>query len=729
MAQGTTEDYNRAFSLQDKYKDNVFHSNITPQWITKTDCFWYVDFGADGKTYMLVDAGKKTKTTLFDHLKLADRLSKVTKKTIDMQKLTLAELKVSASMDTLRFVNSGTKWIYLQKTDSLMNDGKQTLPKSEYWGKVDTERIGEPVISPDKKLSAFVKENNLYIKDLKTGIEKAISTDGTKDDYYSAYPYWSPDSKKLAVMLIHAADTRQLTLIESSPTDQLQPKLQIRDYVKPGDALPQRTPVIFDINTGNKKVGSTELCKNQMALPGFEWLPDSKSVVFEYNERGHKVYRILEMSAETGNIRTLIEETSNTFVNYTRYFRQNLAKTNEIIWMSERDNWNHLYLYNRLTGVVKNQITKGEWYVREVLNVDVKKREIIFSANGMVPNEDPYLIRYYRIKFDGSGLICLTPEEGMHQAWFSDDKKYLVDVYSMTNKAPVTVLRSAKDGKVIMSIEKADITELLKVGWKAPETFVAKGRDGKTDIWGIIQRPSNFDPNKKYPVIEYIYSGPGSQYVPKTFIPFNRNMSAIAELGFIVIQMDGMGTSFRSKAFEEIIYKNLKDAGLADRIAWTKAAATKYPYIDIDRVGIFGASAGGQEAMGAVLFHPEHYKAAYSSCGCHDNRMDKIWWNEQWMSYPIDKSYEESSNVVNAYLLTRPLMLVVGELDDNVDPSSTYQVCNALIKANKDFELILLPGVGHTMGGDYGEHKRYDFFVKNLFGVTPPGWDKVGLKK
>ena len=397
--------------------------------------------------------------------------------------------------------------------------------------------------------------------------------------------------------------------------------------------------------------------------------------------------------------------------------------------MSERDNWNHLYLYNRLTGVVKNQITKGEWYVREVLNVDVKKREIIFSANGMVPNEDPYLIRYYRIKFDGSGLICLTPEEGMHQAWFSDDKKYLVDVYSMTNKAPVTVLRSAKDGKVIMSIEKADITELLKVGWKAPETFVAKGRDGKTDIWGIIQRPSNFDPNKKYPVIEYIYSGPGSQYVPKTFIPFNRNMSAIAELGFIVIQMDGMGTSFRSKAFEEIIYKNLKDAGLADRIAWTKAAATKYPYIDIDRVGIFGASAGGQEAMGAVLFHPEHYKAAYSSCGCHDNRMDKIWWNEQWMSYPIDKSYEESSNVVNAYLLTRPLMLVVGELDDNVDPSSTYQVCNALIKANKDFELILLPGVGHTMGGDYGEHKRYDFFVKNLFGVTPPGWDKVGLKK
>jgi len=317
----------------------------------------------------------------------------------------------------------------------------------------------------------------------------------------------------------------------------------------------------------------------------------------------------------------------------------------------------------------------------------------------------------------------------MHQAWFSDDKKYLVDVYSMVNKAPVTVLRSAADGKIIMPLEKADISELLKAGWIAPEPFVAKGRDGKTDIWGIIYRPTNFDATKKYPVIEYIYAGPGSQYTPKTFISYNRNMSALAELGFILIQLDGMGTSFRSKAFEEICYKNLKDAGFPDRILWAKAAAAKYPYMDIEHMGIFGASAGGQEAMGAVLFHPEHYKAAYSSCGCHDNRMDKIWWNEQWMSYPIDSSYIASSNVENAHLLTRPLMLVVGEMDDNVDPSTTYKVCNELIKANKDFELVVLPGVPHTMGGDYGEHKRFDFFVKNLMGITPPSWDKVVIKK
>ena len=244
-------------------------------------------------------------------------------------------------------------------------------------------------------------------------------------------------------------------------------------------------------------------------------------------------------------------------------------------------------------------------------------------------------------------------------------------------------------------------------------------------MWGIVYRPSNFDASKKYPVIEYIYSGPGDQYVPKTFSPFNGYMSAIAELGFIVVQVDGMTTSFRSKEFEEVCYKNLKDSGLADHIAWLKALAQKYPYIDLDRVGIFGCSAGGQEALNAVLLHPEFYKAAYSACGCHDNRMDKIWWNELWMGYPIDDSYKACSNVENAHLLSRPLMLVVGELDDNVDPASTMQVVNALIKANKDFELVVIPGAHHTMGEAFGEHKRYDFFVRHLMGVNPPAWSEV----
>jgi dipeptidyl aminopeptidase/acylaminoacyl peptidase len=531
------ESYNRAFSLQDKFKDKVFYANVTPQWIGSSGRFWYVQNAPQGKTYILIDAQKKTRTNLFDNNKLALELTLATDKPVDALKLPLQSLKVSEASDSLYFVYNSYNWTYSIKQNSLKKGDKVVAVKEEYWGKVDTEREGKPVVSPDKKLSAFVKDNNLYVKDLKTGKEKALSTSGSKEDYYSAYPYWSPDSKKVAVMRIHGAETRQLYLIESSPADQFQPKLQTRDYVKPGDVLPARTPVIFDIASGDRKIASNDLFKSQMDLKGFEWLPDSKSVMFEYNQRGHQVYRVLEMSAETGEIKPLVEETAKTFVNYTRYFRQTVNNGKEMIWMSERDNWNHLYLYDRLTGTVKNQITKGAWYVRDVLNVDEKKREIIFSANGMKANEDPYLVRYYRIRFDGTGLTCLTPEEGMHQAWFSDDKRYLVDVYSMVNKAPVTVLRSAADGKIIMPLEKADISELLKAGWIAPEPFVAKGRDGKTDIWGIIYRPTNFDATKKYPVIEYIYAGPGSQYTPKTFISYNRNMSALAELGFILIQL------------------------------------------------------------------------------------------------------------------------------------------------------------------------------------------------
>ena len=729
LAQGTISDYNRAFSLESRVKDKVFYSNVTPQWIGDTNRFWYISNTPQGKKYILIDAQHKTRKPLFYQNKLALELNLSLETPIDAYKLPLQNLKVSNSLDTIHFEYNSYNWDYITKNNSLKKGDKTEKHKDEYWGTVDDERKVKPVLSPDKKMEGFLRDNNLYIKVIKTGVEKTISTDGTTDDYYSSNISWSPDSKKLAVMRIHAAEVRKLHLIESSPSDQLQPKLLQRDYLKPGDVLPVRTPVLFDVESGDKKIPDTELFNSQLDLKGFEWSKDNASVLFEYNQRGSQVYRVMEMSAETGEIKTLIEETSKTFVNYNRYFRRSLSNGNEIIWMSERDNWNHLYLYDRKTGTIKNQITKGEWYVRDVINVNESTREIIFSANGMVQNEDPYLVRYYRINFDGTGLKCLTPEEGMHQAWFSEDNKFMVDVYSTVNKAPISVLRNAKDGKVIMALEKADISELLKTGWNAPEPFSAKGRDGKTDIWGVIIRPTNFDPNKKYPVLEYIYAGPGSQYTPKTFFSFNRYLTSIAELGFIVIQMDGMGTSFRSKAFEDIIYKNLKDAGFPDRIAWTKAAAARYPFMDINRLGIYGASAGGQAAMWATLFHPEHYKAAYSACGCHDNRIDKLWWNEQWMSYPVGEEYAANSNVVNAHLQSRPLMLVVGELDDNVDPSSTFQVCNALIKANKDFELVVLPGVGHTMGGDFGEHKRYDFFVKNLMDITPPAWDMVGAKK
>ena len=730
-AQGTVEDYNRAYELREKYNaKHVLYAGVVPHWVDQTSAFWYVRQTEKGKEYVKVDAASKKRTALFDQQKMAAALTEKAGREINAYNLPLQNCRLNISLDTLRFQLDGKFWAYSIKNNRLLDEGAIPLRgKERHWMEVDDEKEGRPVTSPDGKWTAFIKNDNVYVREVATGKEKQLSQDGTLSNYYSSYIQWSPDSKSVVSCRIRPVEKRYVYYVESSPADQAQPKLHKQEYAKPGDELRFKVPCIFEVESGRRLIPSTELFSHQYELSGPMWNADSKAITFEYNERGHKVYRVLEMSAVDGSVRTLIEEKEEKYVNYPRIYRNYLSDGKRIIWSSERDNYNHLYLYDRATGKPLNQITKGEWYVRGVQHVDEANEVIYFSANGMKKGEDPYLIHYYRINFDGSNLVELTPEEGMHQCWYSSDYKYLVDVYSKVDQAPIAVLRDAKNGKIRMQLDKADISALLANGWKAPEVFSAKGRDGKTDMWGVIYRPSNFDPSKKYPVIEYIYSGPGDQYVPKTFSSYNWWMTSLAELGFIVVQVDGMTTSFRSKEFEEVCYKNLKDAGLPDHIAWIKAAAQKYPYMDIDRVGIFGCSAGGQESTGAVLFHPEFYKAAYSACGCHDNRMDKIWWNELWMGYPVDESYSACSNVDNAHLLSRPLMLVVGELDDNVDPASTMQVANALIKANKDFELVVIPGAHHTMGEDFGEHKRYDFFVRHLMGITPPSWDKVKTGK
>lgn len=730
-AQGTVEDYNRAYALREKYNaKHVLYAGVVPHWVDQTSAFWYVRQTEKGKEYVKVDAASKKRTALFDQQKMASALTEKAGREINAYNLPLQNCRLNISLDTLRFQLDGKFWAYSIKNNRLLDEGAiPSRGKERHWMEVDDEKEGSPVTSPDGKWTAFIKNDNVYVREVATGKEKQLSQDGTLSNYYSSYIQWSPDSKSVVSCRIRPVEKRYVYYVESSPADQAQPKLHKQEYAKPGDELRFKVPCIFEVESGRRLIPSTELFSHQYELSGPMWNADSKAITFEYNERGHKVYRVLEMSAVDGSVRTLIEEKEEKYVNYPRIYRNYLSDGKRIIWSSERDNYNHLYLYDRATGKPLNQITKGEWYVRGVQHVDEANEVIYFSANGMKKGEDPYLIHYYKINFDGSNLVELTPEEGMHQCWYSSDYKYLVDVYSKVDQAPIAVLRDAKNGKIRMQLDKADISALLANGWKAPEVFSAKGRDGKTDMWGVIYRPSNFDPSKKYPVIEYIYSGPGDQYVPKTFSSYNWWMTSLAELGFIVVQVDGMTTSFRSKEFEEVCYKNLKDAGLPDHIAWIKAAAQKYPYMDIDRVRIFGCSAGGQESTGAVLFHPEFYKAAYSACGCHDNRMDKIWWNELWMGYPVDESYSACSNVDNAHLLSRPLMLVVGELDDNVDPASTMQVANALIKANKDFELVVIPGAHHTMGEDFGEHKRYDFFVRHLMGVTPPSWDKVKTGK
>lgn len=726
-AQGTLEDYNRAYAARRNFgSQNVYYANVNPTWLNSGKAFWYVRETPQGRVYALVDAKSCKRTQLFDHKRLASSLSSQVGTQLNPDSLYLEHLRVSDKADTLFFNLKGSMYAYDVKRNSLCRTGQVPAPrKYPHWMEVNDEKDAAPAVSPDGTKEAFIRESNVWVRDLSTGKATQLSIDGAPGYYYSSWIYWSPDSKKVAVNKIRPAEKRFVYYVESSPSDQLQPKLHKQEYAKPGDELRFKLPCVFDVETGAAAIPDTRLFDKQYELYGPVWNSDSKAITFEYNERGHKVYRVLEMSAADASVRPLVEETHDKYVNYPRIYRHMLADAKRMIWSSERDNYNHLYMYDRATAKPINQITKGEWYVRGVQHVDELNDKIYFSANGVNDDEDPYNIHYYSINFDGSGLTDLTPAKGFHVATYSPDMQYVVDVVSSPTEAPVTTLRSAVTGNELMALEKADISKILERGWRAPEVFAAPGRDGKTMMWGLIQRPTNFDPNKKYPVIEYIYQGPGDQYVPKQFMSSNYWLQPISELGFIVVMVDGMSTSFRSREFENICYKNLSDAALPDHMAWLKAAGAKYPELDLDCIGIYGCSAGGQESTNALLLYPDFYKAAYSACGCHDNRMDKIWWNELWMGYPVDESYKRCSNVENAHLLRRPLMLVVGEIDDNVDPASTMQVVNALQKANKDFELVVIPGAHHTMGEAFGDHKRYDFFVKHLMGVTPPDWSEI----
>ena len=518
-AQGTVEDYNRAYALREKYNaKHVLYAGVVPHWVDQTSAFWYVRQTEKGKEYVKVDAASKKRTALFDQQKMAAALTEKAGRAINAYNLPLQNCRLNISLDTLRFQLDGKFWAYSIKNNRLLDEG--AIPprgKERHWMEVDDEKEGRPVTSPDGKWIAFIKNDNVYVREVATGKEKQLSQDGTLSNYYSSYIQWSPDSKSVVSCRIRPVKKRYVYYVESSPADQAQPKLHKQEYAKPGDELRFKVPCIFEVESGRRLIPSTELFSHQYELSGPMWNADSKAITFEYNERGHKVYRVLEMSAVDGSVRTLIEEKEEKYVNYPRIYRNYLSDGKRIIWSSERDNYNHLYLYDRATGKPLNQITKGEWYVRGVQHVDETNEVIYFSANGMKKGEDPYLIHYYKINFDGSNLVELTPEEGMHQCWYSSDYKYLVDVYSKVDQAPIAVLRDAKNGKIRMQLDKADISALLANGWKAPEVFSAKGRDGKTDMWGVIYRPSNFDPSKKYPVIEYIYSGPGDQYVPKTF--------------------------------------------------------------------------------------------------------------------------------------------------------------------------------------------------------------------
>lgn len=690
-AQVTRADYERADTIL-KCSDRVYSPAIHPEWIDSSHYFWYKNHEKEGDFYYLVNAESGKKQRAADKKGLAAFFSKKQKK--------LAE--------------------------SLL---KEEEKRPDRWRR--REEAPVPVVSPDKKWEAYVKDNNLYLSPVRDEKEKdkpkeeiALTMDGTANLRYDGWSIiWSPDSRKLATVKVRDVQERRIPLIESSPSSQKQPILQWRNYAKPGDVLPVYLPVLFDVEARKQMALNVTPYENQFYLNLTGWREDSRAFTFEFNQRGHQRYVIGEVSAADGSIRHLVDEQTKTFIYYYNNYRYDLDDGKELLWISERDGWRHLYLIDGTNGQVKQQVTKGEWVVRQVDYVDETNRVVYFTASGFNKGEDPYNLHYCRINLDGTGFTDMTPENGNHRVTFSADRSYFTDVYSRPDLPPVSQLKRTSDASVVAGLQRCDVSALQAESWQMPEVFCAKGRDGQTDIWGNIYRPMHFDASKSYPVVEFIYAGPHDSHVDKDFKPAHHLVSKLVELGFIVVSIDGMGTSNRSKAFHDVCWKNLKDAGFPDRIAWMKAAGAKYKYMDLNRVGIYGWSAGGQNAMAALLFHNDFYKVAVALCGCHDNRMDKIWWNEQWMGYPIDASYSTSSNVDNAYRLKGKLLLINGELDDNVDPASTLQVVSALMKANKNFEQLYLPGKTHSLGGPFEMHKMHDFFVKNLLGQEPPEWE------
>ncbi len=736
----------------------VYRDRVEPHWFDGDSRFWYRNDLAQGaREFVLVDAAQGHRQPAFDHARVAAGLARLTGRPIEPGHLPIDTLEFPTNSPAviLRGGTGGEARTWRLALDSYEltalqedTDGPGGLPVlAESRPSRQTGRETPTSIrSPDGTQVAFVRDHNLWVRTDATGTERPLSFDGNpglsfrKDgqrarlmgmEYEASDPpaslpeaYWSPDSRYLVALQTRTVPERRVHLIESSPSDQLQPRLSSYPYLKAGDEIPVPTPRLFDTLTGLEVDFPRELFPNPWSVDELRWAPDSSRFTFLFNQRGHAVMRVLAVTPPATNalpgtpasLTPLVDETCATFFDYSnKTHLEFLDASGELIWMSERSGWNHLYLVNAHSGAVKNPITQGEWVVRGVDKVDAAARRMWFRASGIRPGQDPYHVHLARVNLDGSGLVVLTEGDGTHEVKWSPDRRFFVDTWSRADLPPVSELRRASDGTRVCLLEEADAGEIARGRGRFPERFVAPGRDGATEIWGLIHRPRDFDPARRYPVVENIYAGPHGQHVPKAFRAGYRHQEDLADRGFVVVQIDGMGTNWRSKRFHDVAWRNLGDTGFPDRIAWLKAAAARFPELDLSRLGIYGGSAGGQNAVRALLAHGDFYQAAVADCGCHDNRMDKIWWSEAWMGWPVGPHYAEQSNVTQAHRLQGKLMLVVGELDKNVDPASTTQVVRALVKADKDFDFVLIPGAGHGAAeSDYGRRRRAEFFMRHL---------------
>ncbi len=740
QAQGTRQDYARAERFLPA-RGEFGGAQVNPNWLEKQERFWYRRAAPDGNEFALVDAKAGDRKPAFDHEKLAAGLSRASGRAYTAKRLPFERIELLDKDTAVRFEVEGAVWTCPITSYECRAGGRAPGPGGPRRGGgpplQQAPRLEIP--SPDGKWIAFQKDHNLHVRSTVSNEVIRLTNDGAERRDYSAQlpplprmiqentmdiqvapsARWSPDSKQLLAYRLDRTSARQFTVVQSVPKTGIRPVSYTYDYPLPGEVgLSRAEPVILEIDSRKVIPVQTEpLDLLFTGGPNLQWLPDSRRAYFVHTKRGYQNVQLREIDAATGAVRVLVDERSETFVDPGMTYFRVLEESPEIVWSSERDGWCHLYLYDTKTARLKHQITRGQWVVRGILRVDEKARRVYFTASGREPGRDPYLVHVYRVGLDGSDLRLLTPEDAEHSASLSPAGDFFVDTYSRVNLAPVSVLRRSEDGAVTMEIERTTV----EPGRPSPEPFKVLAADGRTDIYGVLFRPSNLEPSKKYPVIEDIYTGPQGLHAPKTFR--SRSMGqAMAELGFLVVVIDGRGMAKRSKAFHDYAYKNLgADVGLADHIAGIKQLAERYPYLDVTRVGVFGHSAGGYDSTHAMLTHPEFYKVAVSSAGNHDHRMDKAWWNELWMGFPAGDHYRQQSNVTLAPKLEGKLFLMHGELDDNVHPASTLQLVDALIKANKDFDLLIMPGENHGAGGSrYFQRRRWDFFVKNLLGVEPP---------
>ena len=716
----------------------VFRSGVRPNWMPD-DRFWYRVTTADGSEFLLVDPAKGTREPAFDHAKVAAALSAAAKATYDAHHLPFTQFDFSSDGRTISFSVRQSRWKCDLQTNQCEPDAGTGAPR----GRAGAAGAVIESLSPDKKRAAFIRDFNLWVRDVATGKETQLTTDGVKDFGYAtdnagwihsdrAILLWSPDSKKIATFQQDQRKVREMYLVDTKVGH---PTLQAWKYPLPGDAVVAMIErVIIDVDQATvirlkmpPDQHRSSVCDNIACrgteLADAEWSPDSSEVAFLSSSRDHKVVQ-LRIADMTGAVRDVLEEKAATQFesgdNQANW--RYLPGSHEVIWFSERDDWGHLYLYDSATGKLKNQITKGDWAVTDVLRVDAKNRLIYFLGVGREAGRNPYFKHLYRIGFDGANLSLLTSDDGNHDVTLSPSGRFFVDNYSKPDVASVAVLRH-QDGKAITTLEQTDISKLMATGWKPPAPITIKARDGKTDLYGLMFKPTNLDPNKKYPIVNHIYPGPqGGSVGNWSFVAARGDCQALAELGFIVVEIEGMGNPLRSKSFHDAYFGNMGDNTLPDQVSGMKQLAEKYSWIDLGRVGIYGHSGGGYATADAMFRYPDFFKVGISESGNHDNREYEDDWGERYQGLLSGTNYDDQANQSLAKNLKGHLLLAHGTMDDNVPPNNTLLVVDALIKANKDFDLLMLPNQRHGYGsaGNYMTRRRWDYFVRYLLGAEPP---------